>query len=151
MGVQSTLLMSNSVTMTAWIHPTGAGSNGTYGGTIVAREGEYLLVRFPNGRINWAFANSNPGWQFIDTGFVAPLNQWTHLAVTYDNGTIKTYANGSLVHTHSGSGSIGDVHPEDNGFRIGGRQIFPQQFQGRIDEVRVYNRALTASEISLIH
>src|SRR5205085_3381604 len=90
--------MTSAVSLSAWIYPIGAGSNATYGGTIVVKEGEYVIARFPNGTIQWGFANTSPGWQFIDTGYVAPLNQWTHIAVTYDNGTIKTYANGALVH-----------------------------------------------------
>jgi len=149
-GAQSSLVMTSAASFTAWIYPTGAGSHATVGGTILVKEGEYVIARFPNGTIQWGFANSNPGWQFIDTGYVAPLNQWTHLAVTYDNGTIKTYANGILVHSYGGSGSIGDQITAQNDFRIGGRQVISQQFQGEIDEVRVYNRALTASEIGVL-
>jgi hypothetical protein len=147
-GAQSSLVMTNTGTLTTWIYPTGAGSNAFAGGTILAKEGEYVINRFPDGTIQWGFANGDPGWQFINTGYVAPLNQWTHIAITYDNGVIKTYANGSLVHTYSGSGFIGDQYPSQNDFRIGGRQLNPQLFQGRIDEVRVYNRALSAREIS---
>ena len=120
-GAQSSLVMTSAVSLSAWIYPIGAGSNATYGGTIVVKEGEYVIARFPNGTIQWGFANTSPGWQFIDTGYVAPLNQWTHIAVTYDNGTIKTYANGALVHTYNGSGSIGDAITGQNDFRIGGR------------------------------
>lgn len=146
-GAQSSLVMNNSASITAWIHPTGAGSDGAFGGAIVVKEGEYVLSRLPNGRIQWAFANSNPGWQLTNTGFAAPLNEWTHIAVTYDNGTIKTYANGTLVHTYSGSGSIGEANTGQNDFRVGGRQFLSHHFQRRIDEVRVYNRAATPSEI----
>ena len=119
---------------------------------IAGKEGEYVLARLPNGKIEWAFANSNPGWQLTDTGFVAPLNQWTHIAVTYDNGVIRTYANGNLVHTFNGSGAIGDANTGQNDFRIGGRQmqIITHYFQGRLDEVRLYNLALTASEVSAL-
>jgi hypothetical protein len=149
-GAQSSLVMSNTASITAWLHPTGPGSDPTFGAAIVAKEGEYVLARLPNGRIHWAFANSNPGWQLTDTGFVAPLNQWTHIAVTYDQGTIRTYANGSLVHTHNGAGAIGDVNTGQNDLRIGGRQMqfITHYFQGRIDEVRLYNRAITESEIT---
>ena len=149
-GAQASLVMTSAASFSAWIYPTGAGSEPTYGGVIINKEGEYEIVRFPNGTIQWAFANSNPGWNFINIGYVAPLNQWTHLAVTYDNGTIKTYANGNLVHSYQGAGAIGDAITGQNDFRIGGRQAASQHFQGRIDEVRVYNRALSAGEVSVL-
>nr|NCR45675.1 hypothetical protein [Microcystis aeruginosa SX13-01] len=78
---------------------------------------------------------------------MAPLNQWTHIAVTYDLGLIKTYANGILVHTYNGSGTIGDFHLDQNDFRIGGRQNESQFFQGSIDDVRIWNKARTQAEI----
>jgi RHS repeat-associated protein len=150
-GAQSSLVMTSAASFSAWIYPTGGGSDATYGGTILSKEGEYLLVRFPDGSIRWAFANSSPGWAFINTGSVAPLNQWTHVAVTYDNGVVKTYLNGTLANTYNGAGSIGDANASQNDFRIGGRQNISEYFQGRIDEVRVYNRALTATEVSTLN
>ena len=147
-GAQSSFVMSSAASFSSWIYPTGPGSDPTYGGIIVNREGEYEIARTPNGTIQWAFANTTPGWNWTNTGAVAPLNQWSHLAVTYDNGTIKTYLNGNLAHTYNGAGSIGDAIPSQNDFRIGGRQASAQYFQGRIDEVRIYNRALTGSEVS---
>jgi len=149
-GAQSSLVLTNAGTLSAWIYPTGAGSHATVGGIIINKEGEYELARFPDGTIQWAFANPNPGWNWINTGSVAPLNQWMHVAVTYDGGTVKTYINGALTHTYSGSGAIGDVDNSQNDFRIGGRQSTSHNFQGRIDEVRVYNRALSASEITTL-
>jgi concanavalin A-like lectin/glucanase superfamily protein/N,N-dimethylformamidase beta subunit-like protein/Big-like domain-containing protein len=147
-GAQQSLVMSNSLTVSAWIFPTGAGSNSTYGGTIAVKEGEYVLARFPDGTIQWGFANTNPGWQFINTGQTAPLNQWTHIAVVYDGGTIKTYLNGTLAHTYNGAGVIGDAIPSMNDFRVGGRQVINQFFQGKIDEVRVYNFPLQDNEVA---
>jgi YD repeat-containing protein len=146
-GAQSSLVMSSAASLSAWIYPTGAGSEPTYGGVIINKEGEYQIVRFPDGSIQWSFANSNPGWNFINTGYVAPLNQWTHVAVVYESGVVKTYINGTLTHTYTGTGAIGDVNNTQNEFRVGGRQAISQTFQGRIDEVRVYNRALSVQEV----
>src|SRR5215213_2642355 len=140
-GAQSSLVMTSACTSSAWIYPTGAGSLATYGGVIINKEGEYEVARFSDGTIQWAFANTNPGWNWVNSGSVAPLNQWTHVAVTYDSGTVKTYINGSLTHSYSGAGAIGDVDGSQNDFRVGGRQSTSHNFQGRIDEVRVYNRA----------
>ncbi|HEX7958118.1 MAG TPA: LamG-like jellyroll fold domain-containing protein, partial [Pyrinomonadaceae bacterium] len=146
-GSANTLKMTGQMTASAWLYPTGAGSLATYGGIIVNREGEYELARFTDGTIQWAFANTNPGWNWVNTGAVAPLNQWTHVAVTYDQGVVKTYVNGVLAHTYAGAGAIGDVDASLNDFRVGGRQAISQNFAGRLDEVRVYNRALSASEV----
>jgi hypothetical protein len=140
--------MSNSMTVSAWIFPTGPGSNASTGGTIVSKEGEYVLARFPDGTIQWGFANTNPGWAFVNTGQSAPLNQWTHIAVVYNAGTIKTYINGTLAHTYTGAGVIGDVYTSMNDFRIGGRQVTTQLFQGKIDEVRVYDSALQSDKVA---
>ncbi len=144
-GSPPALVMTNALSISAWIYPTGAAPSGL--GIIVCKEGEYEIARFSDGTIRWAIANTAPGWNFIDTGFVAPLNQWTHIALTYNNGETRTYANGDLVHTHAGSGAIGDVAGTMNDFRIGGRQAVAQYFLGLIDEVAVYNQALTATDV----
>lgn len=149
-GNRPALVMNNRFTIEAWIFPVGAGAGVSgSGGIIVNKEGEYEIARFSDGSIQYALANANPGWTWINTGFVAPLFQWTHLALVYDNGQIRLYANGTLVHTRNGFGSIGDVDPAQNDFRIGGRQNAPsnQYFHGLIDEVRVWNRVRTVSQI----
>jgi RHS repeat-associated protein len=138
-GAPPSLVMSTAMTISAWINPTGDG-------IIVNKEDEYEVAVL-SGHLQWAIANSNPGWAWIDTGYIPPLNQWAHIAVTYDSGLVKTYANGVLVHTYAGAGTIGDVDPALNDFRIGGRQCCVQYFSGSIDEVRIYNRALSATEI----
>lgn len=90
-GAQSSLVMTNTASFTAWIHPTGAGSQPEVGGIIINKEGEYEIGRFADGTIRWAFANTNPGWSWINTGSVAPLNQWTHVAVVYESGVVNTF------------------------------------------------------------
>ena len=146
-GAKSGLEVSTDITIEAWINPTGSGSSTIEGGIIVNKEGEYEVARFSDGTIRWAFANNNPTWLWINTSYVAPLNQWTHIAVTYELGVIKTYSNGVLVHTYNGSGNIGDFHANEDDFRIGGRQIGNQLFQGSIDDVRIWNKARTQAEI----
>ncbi|PYI84927.1 MAG: hypothetical protein DME26_12290, partial [Verrucomicrobia bacterium] len=145
------LNFSNSFSFEAWIFPTGAGSDPTEGGTIINKEYQYEVARFADGTIRWAFANSSPGWNWVSSGFVAPLNQWSHLVIVYDNGAVSTYANGVLVQSYSGSGALGFFQQGQNDFRIGGRQAASRYFQGRIDEISLYNRALSAGEAALLY
>src|SRR6185503_10554648 len=74
-----------------------------------------------------------------------PANTWTHLATTYDGATLRMFVNGTQVASKAQTGNIG---PSTGALRIGGNAIFSgEYFSGRIDEVRVYSRALTAGEI----
>ena len=147
-GDAPSLRMSEALTISAWIKPTGPG--GVPGrdpaAVIVSKEGEYEVARFADdSTIRWAFANSNPGWVWVATQAVAPLDQWTHVAVTYRHGHVTTYANGQIQgQPYLGAGTIAGDAGE---FRIGGRQFMPEPFEGLIREVRLYDRALSANEV----
>jgi hypothetical protein len=71
-------------------------------------------------------------------------NKWTYLAVTYDGATLRLYVNASQVAARTISATIlkstGVLH-------IGGDSVWSEWFKGLIDEVRVYNRPLSAGEI----
>jgi hypothetical protein len=149
-GTSPILAMKNVVTISAWVNPQGAGSSTDGGGIIVCREAEYEVGRFPDGTLRWAFANQKPGWAWMNTGYVIPLNQWTHIAVVYQAGVVSSYANGQLIHRYEGEGTIGTVNPQIQDFRIGGRQHTSQHFHGLIDEVRIYNRALSADAVRIL-
>lgn len=141
--------MDQNLTIEAWIFPRGPG--GTYGGVILNKEGEYALVRRPDGTIGWSLANANPGWASVATTVTAPQNTWTHIAMTYDGTDVKIYKNGSLasIQTYAGGGAIGDHHPAQVQLRIGGRELADyQQFHGVIDEVRLWNVTRSASDIA---
>src|SRR4030067_2841128 len=73
-----------------------------------------------------------------------PLNTWTHLAATYDGGTMRLYVDGVEVASRAQTGLI---QTSTNPLQIGGDSIYGQYFQGMIDEIRVYNVALTAAHI----
>lgn len=64
--------------------------------------------------------------------------------MTYDATAIRLYVNGVLAGTRSKSGSI---LASTGALRIGGNSVWGEYFGGRLDDVRIYNRALTAAEI----
>jgi hypothetical protein len=73
-----------------------------------------------------------------------PLNAWTHLATTYDGATLRLFVNGAQV---SSRALPGQILVSSGPLRIGGNAVWPEWFQGLIDELRVYNRALSVQEI----
>ncbi len=91
---------------------------------------------------------------FIDGGAPVPLNTWTHVALTFDGSTAKAYVNG--VPTRTISGLSGSMPALFTPVKIGSRSDFitsfdpGQRFNGLIDEVEVFDRALSVSEIQEI-
>ncbi|MEI7498774.1 MAG: LamG domain-containing protein, partial [Candidatus Falkowbacteria bacterium] len=157
------LKVTTGLTIVADIYPEGPGGDDTLGGgTVVGREGEYMLFRNANGTIAFAFGDVNGvgGWfngGRINTSFVAPFRQWTHVMVTVDEASkaAVVYANGKSIYSTTSpamSGTIGDAVPTQDLLRIGYRQgsdTMPNKhaFQGKIAGVKLYNRALTPAEI----
>ena len=137
-GDYAGLNVTTNLTMEAWIKPTGLGTGSKI---IINKEGEYELgITADTGEVKWAFDNINPDWNWHNTGYFVPADEWTHLAVTYNNGVVNTYANGVLVDTYNGSGAIADDYLTMNELQIGGREnAVTQRFDGQIDEVRIWN------------
>jgi hypothetical protein len=75
--------------------------------------------------------------------FTAQLNTWYHVCMMYVSGTLTLYVNGTLVGSVSGTMA-------QNGFMISNAGTNPQPFAGFIDDFRVYNRALSATEIAAL-
>jgi hypothetical protein len=74
-----------------------------------------------------------------------PTGVWTHLAATYDGSALRLYVNGVQVASESRTGTIAT---STGPLRIGGNSVSNGFFNGLIDEVRIYKRALTAAEIA---
>lgn len=81
------------------------------------------------------------------------VNRWIHMAGTYDGNLMKLYIDGEEIGQRSLSGNINldpnrplTIGVEENG----GGHVPENPFDGRIDEIRIYNRALAASEIAEI-
>ena len=138
--------LTNSMTLEAWVYPTSAMSGWR---AVINKEqpggfgAAYYLAA--NSDLNQPeLAVYTTDWHKLYGGPSLNANQWIHLAGTYDGTTLRLYVNGNQVSSQPQTGGI-DV---TNGvLRIGGNSYWGEFFQGRIDEVRIYNRALSASEI----
>ncbi|HEX8523847.1 MAG TPA: Ig-like domain-containing protein [Tepidisphaeraceae bacterium] len=138
--------LTNGMTLEAWVYPTAGGDWRTV--IMKQRPGglAYGMYAYggagmpPAGYINKAGTDYSAGG-----GSVLPLNTWSHLATTFDGSAIRLYVNGTLV----GSTAVtGPITTSSDVLRIGGNSVWNEFFQGSIDEVRVYGRALTGAEIA---
>jgi hypothetical protein len=80
-------------------------------------------------------------------GINAAQDQWQHIAVVYAPNYIEAYINGNRYRYHAPPSGQATV----NKFRIGGNPAHGQYFKGAMDEVSIYNRALSQSEIQAIY
>ena len=69
---------------------------------------------------------------------------WNHIVVTYDETNLKFYINGALDETIAYTSTIPN---NDVDLHIGARPDGVQLFESDIAQPRIYNRALTASEV----
>lgn len=144
----ASLDLTTGMTLEAWVYPT-ALSGGTSGGwrTVFFKEQPGALVY---GLYAHSPANHASGYIFIGSEIgvqgtsLTPAETWTHLALTYDSTALRLYVNGVLKNTTSQTGAI---QTSAGPLRIGGNTIRGEYFKGKIDEVRIYNRALTAAQI----
>ncbi len=146
----------HGMTVTAWINPASAGGGGA--GRIIDKDNNLRgwFLKMNNTGTSVQFAADQFATAAIRnsvTGSIS-LNQWQHVAVTWDGSPdatkINIYINGVLANDSAsptnGSGSA----QSDTGtpFTIGNRTLDKaRNFDGSIDGVRVYNRMLSPAEI----
>jgi formylglycine-generating enzyme required for sulfatase activity len=94
----------------------------------------------------WGYGHNHPFYD-TDSGVVADTN-WNHLVVTYSSGNMSVFVNGKSVARRA---MVLNTTKDD--FLIGVRPdvSWDNFFRGKIDDVRIYNRALSAAEVSQLY
>jgi Concanavalin A-like lectin/glucanases superfamily/Bacterial Ig domain len=129
--------LTGPFTMEAWVLNPGTAPYETVV-TIGANRDLYLAGGIPR---------FDSGPTFLSFGAALPTNVWQHLAITYDGTTMRAYVDGALYGTPQAI-SLGAVNaPVQIGAWIfgGGNADY---LSGTIDEVRVYDRALSQAEVA---
>lgn len=146
-GNGASLNIVNEITISAWIYP-----KSTNVGTIVAKNSPYYF----------AFGNSqepqtqkigggifNGAWTWLNGNTIIPINQWSHITLTYNGSVIKVYLNGTEDGSIAKTGLLANA-PDTT--KIGnGTYGFNQTFNGTIDDVMIFDRALTPAKIKELY
>ncbi len=144
MGSASSLNTGTTISVSAWFYPT---SNAVY---------QPIVSKVPAGfATGWEMANSSGVYRVtlrnstlnIQTTAVS-LNQWHLITFTYDGTTLTLYADGVSVGSTTGSATPDSAA----NFMVATRAAdISNKFSGSIDDVRMYNRAISATEVAALY
>jgi len=135
--------LSTGFTLEAWVKPTAIKRSSVIfkeqaGGDV------YSLYVYEDGDIWSTFLNDGVDDYSVSGTSSLPINQWTHIVSTYDGIKLQLYKNGIL---ESSSSQSGLVKVSDGALQIGGNLVRNEYFQGYLDEIKIYNRALSSAEV----
>lgn len=158
-GARAAVDTSRAFTVAAWVYLT----DKSLGRVAISQSGSItsgFMLRYNRWADQWDFLASRGNsysstWDYSSSaGGSAPLSTWTHLVGVYDGaGTIRLYVNGVAqtagAHTSpwNATGALNVGRDWDWGGWQGANDGWAP-WHGRVDEVRVYQRALTAAEIT---
>jgi hypothetical protein len=140
----ASLHLSSAMTVEAWVNPA------TLSGwmNLIYKPASSSVISFVLQGCTSPSQLPSLGGSFSTSNLTAPsplpLNTWSHVAGTYDGATMKFYVNGILVGSRAQSGALAASTLPLN---IGGNTDFGEYWSGLMDEVRIYNRALSQNEI----
>jgi CSLREA domain-containing protein len=160
--------ITGAISIDAWIKTNALSANGQvivgkYDGTSDAAT-SYLLTMTPGGQIEWVVYKGDGAYFGVMTsGQVVTPGVWTHVAGTFDPSTpvtpeMKVYVNGADTLAPSLAGSSTSAFPINDSatplrigtaIPVGGG--FTDFFNGLIDEVELFNTAISASDVTAIY
>ncbi len=158
--VPASLQIQNELTLAAWIYVTqypgsntlgmivGCQNDGTRAGYSIFLDGRTNPdgQTSPAGHIHFQMIDGHLG-HHTNVNAQIPLNQWVHVAATRKaNEAAKVYYNGILQSSTSGSWG-GSITYNSSELDIGRQSDLGRYFNGVIDDVQIYNRALNEAEI----
>ena len=141
----ATLNITNAITLEAWVYATkNTGIQNVACKSSSSPNTGYIFPRTDNG---WASAifylYIGGSWRTLAATYPS-LNNWHHLAATYDGTTMRLYINGSLANSMAQTGTIAT---NSNPLTLGNQPGTSEYFGGSVDEVRIWNVARTQAQI----
>lgn len=144
-------LSGSALSFEGWIKPASFKSGFPYISAIMGTEAgdaNSAFIRLgdanlANNKLQFVLSINNVQ-QKLASNTALNANTWYHVAATYDGTTMKLYINGTLDASKAQTGSVSS----NGAFNVGYLYETSRNFNGKIDEVRVWKRALSQTEIS---
>ena len=154
-GNNASLDITDAITVEAWVN-----INVDESGRIASKHGGgsygWTLIRgVSNDNIEWRISTTGSDWNGGFTSLnIFKINTWYHIVATYDGSYMRMYVNG--VEDTGGDFPVsltGSINVAPASTQIGRDEVSGTSgcFPGTIDEVRIYNHALTAAEVKQLY
>lgn len=149
----SAVLDVDRYTASAWVRTTGVQNDQTLGRwEVLEKANAYWVNVRTNGlvRVGGFYGGCvNANWKYLDSSRAVVVGRWTHVASTYDGTWLRVYLNGSAAGAMRVSGrTCVSAEPLAVGAKNNPTKGLLEAFwDGRLDDVRIYNRSLTATEV----
>ena len=147
--------LTNALTLEAWVYPRAYGGFITFRGDNRGGLDNWTLDTYDSGFVKFTLIDPANNVATVRTALA--LNQWQHVAATWSraSGDLKIYINGTLgAQTNSPLVPIGVLDPTSEpaiGIGNHGGTFHQFPFNGLIDELGIYNRALNSNEVALVY
>lgn len=138
----NSLDVTSGMTLEAWVYRTGALTGWQ---AIVAKDvdGYYLMASSDQSDVPAGGGTFTSGGNNLFGDSYIPVFTWTHLALVFDGSALNLYVNGNQVASKLQASPLA---PTSSPLHIGGDH-YGEYFPGLVDEVRIYDRGLSSSEI----
>jgi glucose/arabinose dehydrogenase/chitodextrinase len=142
-------LSGNAMSFSAWILPLGGGGDQAvfakgYNGSMTSPFYQYAMELRGGSFLPVFLVGTSSGLKEADMGSALTQGQWSHLAVVFNGAQATFYVNGAVRSTVPIAASMVQ---RDTPLRLGADAGPGQYLKGSIDDVRLYNRTLTQSEV----
>ncbi len=145
-GNSESLNITDKITVSAWVRTVDAGESAEQlGGQnhYVSKWNSYGIKHRTNLLIFWIYDGD---WRATRISIDSSFNgEWRHVVGTYDGEVVKTYVDGKLEGEVAHAGTI--ARNLDNVLIGKNPSNTTDNFEGAIDEVRIYNRDLSAAQV----
>lgn len=145
--------ISQTITLAAWVKP---GSGNAYPNRIIDKGDdtqpilwEYSLMMAGPQDVEFSINSAGSITELTTNTNVLKIGQWSYVVGVYDGAKMYIYVNGALV---ASTAKTGAIKTSSQRLVFGARSTdFGQKFIGALDDIRIYNRALSVSEVSTLY